>query len=211
MNRPSLAFIVLICAGIALNAQNDMSRYFIDDDIQGFLGSCDQDKRLAISLLRKFTLSDTITSDKIWYNQTVAKNINPYERSIEGFDRYYTSMKLKSYFWILQIVNSKYYNDSNLCVFIGNKNNYIFDYEIINQDNCELLFTEILTGYSLNKSIIFQYKRISSDSLVELEQDFQNWFDLLDEKGFDYMYEYNIQPINDAQYKIIPIGGNRSF
>lgn len=204
MRNIIFVFIVFIYNGMMpMYAQSNLSEYLMSDDIKGFIQSCNQSEELAIESLITFSLSDTIDSRQIWYNQTTGKGINPLEKSTEGVDKFYASMKLKSYYWILRIFNSEYscFNKS-LCVFIGNNNDFIFDYEIVNQEAQKQTFKEILTGESKKQKVVLQYKRKTNVALKELNQNFENWYIDMKEKGLDYMRKQNISPIKESQYKI---------
>lgn len=203
MRNIFFAFILFISTGMMVEAQNDIMGYLESGDIKGFIKYCNQNEQMAIDSLINLSLNDTITSKQIWYNQTEAKGINPVERSTEGADKFYTSVKLKSYYWILQIFYSKYNCiDKNLCVFVGNDNDFIFDYEIVNQEAQKQALKEILTGESKSQKMIFQYKIKPSIALEKLNQDFQNWYEVMKEKGLEYMQKQNNPPIKKNQYKI---------
>lgn len=197
------AFVLFIYTGIALNTQYKAIEYLESGDIDGFIKSCNRNEETAIDSLIDLSLNDTITSKQIWYNETEAKGINPFERSFEGPDKFYTSIKLKSYYWILQIFYSKYNcMDKGLCVFISNDYDFIFDYEIVDQEKKKQALKEMLTGKSENQKIVFQYKKSSNTALDKLDHYFQNWYTIMKEKGLDYMRKHNIPPIREYQYKI---------
>lgn len=198
------AFVIFIHNGmIPICAQVNLLEYLKSDDIKGFMQFYNKNEELAIKSLITFSLNDTINSQQIWYNETVGKNINPLERSTEGADKFYASLKLKAYFWILQIYNSKYSClNGNLCVFIGDSNNFIFDYEILNHQQQKQILKEILTQDNKDLKIDIQYKKRLSVDLSELNRSFEIWYVNMKEKGLNYMRTQKISPINEDQYKI---------
>jgi hypothetical protein len=204
MRNVVFAFMVFIYNGMMpMPAQSNLSAFLKSGDIKGFVRSCGQNEELAIESLIKFSLKDTISSQQIWYDQTTGKDINPIERSLEGADRFYSSLKLKSYYWILQIYNSDYSCiKKDICVFIGGDNDFIFDYESLNQEQQKQTFKEILKGENKSQKVDFQYKKKTSIALKELEQSFENWHIDMKEKGLDYMRRQNISPIKERRYKI---------
>lgn len=203
MKNIVFAFAIFIYNGITMNAQSNLSEYLKLGDIKGFMQSCNQNEELAIESLVRFSLNDTIDAQQIWYDQTTGKGINLLERSTDGADKFYASLKLKSYYWILKIYNSEYScPNKSICVFMGNNNDFIFDYEIINQEAQKQALKEILIGESKNQKVVFQYKKKTSVSLKELDQSFENWYTNVKEKGLNYMRKQNIPPIKESQYKI---------
>ncbi len=204
MKSVVFTLVIFIYNGIIpMYAQTNLSVYLESSDIKGFVQSCNQNEELAIESLIAYSLNDTINIQQIWYDQTTGKGINPIERSTEGADRFYASLKLKSYYWILQIYNSDYSSlKEDICVFIGHSSNFIFDYESLDQEQQKQTFKEMLTGENKSQKIDFQYKKNFSSALKELDQDFEKWYIDMKEKGLDYMRKQNIPPIKESRYKI---------
>jgi len=182
-------------------AQTNLVAYMKSDDIKGFIQFCNQDAELAIKDLITFSLNDTINL-QIWYDETIGNRISIYEKSTEGIDRFYASLRLKSYYWILKIYHSDYDSiKENICVFVGENNSIIFDYEILGQEEIMNAIEKIIIEEE-KKKFDFQYKKNPSIYLNKLEQSFKEWFSEMKEKGLDYMRKQNIPPIIESRYKI---------
>jgi len=190
-----------ICA--SMNAQTDFLNYSKTDNITGFIRSCKADEELAIKTLMEFSLGDTIMQEQVWYGKTTADSSWKL-KSIQGVDRIYTSLKFKTYYWILKIYNGdiKRNNIDDICVFLRGDGSVLFDYEAIELETQNEYYKRILIG---EKNTIpgFKYGKNTDSAVIKLEQDFEGWYTKMKEKGLSFMRVHKFSPIEKMNFKIL--------
>jgi len=208
MNRLNLIafltlFNVFFISGQLSRLKNNAESFLYSDNFRGYLEVHKMDMNSAIKQLMNFSLGDTIQDKDIWYSYNSIDSVWS-QRSTSINSKFYASLKLKSYYWVLKIMNSNYSNDQKkqVIVFFDKKKREIFDYELIAFSQQEESIKRILEKQdsTLRK---YQYKARKSTEYQVLENVFIKWFEIFQIKGLKYMKRHKLYPINENHYEII--------
>ena len=175
--------------------QPEVKAFLLANDLKGYLESCNMDEELAIQRLINLSLKDTLSYKEIWFSETEGKGIPAFERSKEGADEYYGSIKLQAYYWVLKIYQGDYVSDQGkICSFKLAGSQFVFDYRLLD-------FRE-----SFAKGANFlRYQRDPSPASIDLHRRFGDWFAKMKEKGLPAMRESQMPPLASSEYYIFDL------
>jgi hypothetical protein len=180
---------------ITASLAQETIKFLQNDGLNDFIIACDNNDQKAINELLSFVLPDTITINELWYDESLGRGI-PVIMKSSMLDKYYASLKIKSFSWILRIYSGRYDSDTLLYVFRDDNSVPVYDYELIKP--------VIIDSSSSPKILVdFQFSRKQNEGLDEIEKLFIQWGKMMNSFGLNYMKMNKIPPVPNSLYNIV--------
>lgn len=210
-----IIIFIISCINIYSKSSDFTLYYLQSNDYQGFLKLCSQNRELAIKNLVELSLPDTIPEQiypRFEYG-SYRKCPKTLEQLISSSIEYrvpinIASLKLKAYFWIINIYNDDTLDISNICNFYG-WYGIVNDYNLARIDSNkrvtvvpenERLYD--LKSFSENKDSYYRVKKHTSD-LQFIDSSFAYWNSLCQQKGLKYLQSIAYSPLLKNRYRIV--------
>lgn len=158
------------------------------NDVRDLIIHCGGNEDSTIRFLAHLIYKDSIFGSSVWYSESCATGIPAEVKSYYGADKHAVSLKMKVFYWILQIFYGEYYSNPNsICIFMDEKKNLIMDMHIVDSGPWNTI-DDIVA----NPPIYHEY---ASPESKNIESMFEEWMNKLNQYGLDYLRNQNSPPI----------------
>lgn len=183
-----IAFIFTYTSILAcVNAQEINSDFFRTKTVKDLIIYCGNNEDSALCLLAHVIQNDSTLGSSVWYYESCARSIPVELKGYYGADKYAVSLKMKVFYWMIQIYYDNYYNPNTVCKFLDKINKPVLDMCLI--DNCFWNSTEdVIT----NPPVYQEYK---GSELKSIESLFEEWMNKYNQYGLEYLRNRNHPPI----------------
>ncbi len=184
-----IVFIFISASVLAcIKAQIIPIDYFRTKTVRDLIIYCGYNEDSALCFLSHQIYKDSILGSTVWYSESCAKGIPVEVKSHYGADKYAVSLKMKVFYYVLQIFYEDYYSDLNtVCIFMDKKKKPVMDMCLVYNGPWNSI-DDIVT----NPPVYHKYACPESKSIELL---FEEWMNKYNQYGLDYLRNQNISPI----------------
>lgn len=174
--------LLMLCFVFQAKPQTvDVEEFMRKNDLYGLICEFNGDEVSALDALSKYNLSDTVTSDQMWYNTFNGLEGIVRKYNLTAYNGYIASLKLKSYYWMIKIFRMEYEVDEEQVCFFS-----IWDYDKI-KDVYPI-------KYVRNKNY--------TSKVDSLDKNVKEWINMVKERGIkDVRVSWN-PPFLESEYRI---------
>ncbi len=189
-------FIFIYTSTLAsIKAQIIHTDFFITNDVRDLIIHCGGNEDSTIRFLAHLIHKDSNLGSSVWYSESCATGIPAEVKGYYGADKHAVSLKMKVFYWILQIFYGEYYSNPNsVCVFMDEKKNLITDMHLVDSGPWNTI-DDIVA----NPPIYLEYACPESKNIESM---FEEWMNKLKQYGLDYLRNHNVPPIRIEMWKL---------
>lgn len=190
-----IVFIFIYTSILAsIKAQIIHTDFFMTNDVRDLIIQCGDNEDSTIRFLAHLIHKDSTLGSSVWYSESCATGIPAEAKGYYGADKHAVSLKMKVFYWILQVFYGEYYSDSNsVCIFMDEKKNPITDMHIVDSGPWNTI-NDIVA----NPPIYHEYACPESKNIESM---FEEWINKLIQYGLDYLRNHYTPPIPLEMWK----------
>ena len=191
-----IVFIFIYTSTLAsIKAQIIHTDFFMTNDVRDLIIHCEGNEDSTIRFLAQLIHKDSILGSSVWYSESCATGIPAEVKGYYGADKHAVSLKMKVFYWILQIYYGEYYSSPDtICTFLDTKKMPVMDMYLI--DNKP---SYTIDDLAIDSPVYHEYPCPESKSIKSM---FEEWMNKLNQHGLDYLRNHNISPIPSEMWKL---------